>query len=493
MNSVSQGLKLSFLFLLIVFSSLLAHGVSTKASLPGKIEKLVEEVMPSDTYLGIYVVDAQSGEEVYARDADRLLTVASNAKLMVTACALVRLGPNFAFETHIYYRGRLSSDGMLSGDILVKGSGDPTISGRFLEGDPCAVFKNWAFKLKEKGVREVRGDLVLDDTCFDREFSHPSWPANQHTYWYSAEVAGLSFNDNCVDITASPADQPGKPVRLSVSPETNYVTILNQCVTTEREDEHLIAYYRRPGTNIIQVKGKYWVKAKPRTDSITIHNPPMYFGTVLKEVLEKEGIRIQGTLRLLTGPFNEYKDNLVLVGKYTSSLDQTLKVANKRSQNFYAEQLLKTLGRHIIRDGSFAGGARVVSEFLTEAGLEGEFTIVDGSGLSRANQFTPRQVVQLLRYIHGHEHGKIFVESLAVSGTDGTLAERMKDTLTIGKIKAKTGTLAGVQTLSGYIFRDDGRMLIFSMLYNDPKLRSSWKVRNAFDRICEVLLTAQIE
>ena len=482
-----------FLLVALVFSYIICLGnvwsIPETKNLRVEIDAILQKYKPKGTRVGISIFSVSKNKSLYKSNSNKPFVVASNMKLFTTATALVYLGADFEYETEIYYSGDISEDGKLDGDIIIKGSGDPNISGRFFDDNVTAVPAHWADMIREHGIQVVNGDIIADDSIFDREFVHSSWPKDQLSKWYCAPVSGLSFNDNCVDIMVRPNSSPGGLASIGIVPETSYVRIINRCRTTTSKSKHSYSLYRKPFTNLINIKGNYWSKAQPSKEWITINNPPLYIATVFKEILEGKNVRVMGKARVIdeTDIYSIQEHNILATT--TSSLRQSITVANKSSQGFYAEQILKTLGATINNEGSFSGGLDVINDFLTKLGIsEDQYQIDDGSGLSKKNKFTPDTITTLLNYMYSHENAGIFVESLPISGTDGTLKKRLKSEPYKSRVMAKTGYVYGARTLSGYVKTLDEEIIAFSILVNEIK-GGTWKAKRLQDIICRFLVT----
>ncbi len=477
--------------LLLSFIICLENACSTpqNKTLKKEIDAILHQHKPEGSDVGISIFSVSKGKPLYEFNPDKPFIVASNMKLLTTATALVYLGAGFEYKTEILYRGKVSGDGELNGDIIIKGSGDPNISGRFFDGNVTAVPTYWADSIREHGIRVINGDIIADDSIFDREFVHSNWPKDQLTKWYCAPVSGLSFNDNCVDIKVKPNIKPGGLMSVQIKPETSYVTIINKCKTTTLKSKQNYSLYRVPFTNKINLKGFLLSKSKSRREWMTIHNPPLYLATVFKEILENKNIRIMGKARVINESDVDVGNRLHKLVATTSSLRQSITVANKRSQGFYAEQILKTLGATINNKGTFSGGLEVVADFLTKLGIpEDRYHLDDGSGLSKKNKLTPDAITTLLNYMYNHKHAGIFLKTLPISGTDGTLKKRLKDKPYKSRVRAKTGYVNGVRTLSGYVKTLNEEVIAFSILVNKIK-GSTWQAKQLQDVICRFLVT----
>ncbi len=458
------------------------------AKLKHEINAILLKYKPKGTSVGISIFSVSRNKSLYNSNSNKQFVVASNMKLFTTATALVYLGADFEYKTEVLYRGVISSDGKLDGDIIIKGSGDPNISGRFFDGKVTTIPAYWADLIKKHGIQVITGDVIADDSVFDREFVHENWPKDQLSEWYCAPVSGLSFNDNCIDIIMKPNSNPGSLALVEIEPDTSYIKINNKCKTATLKSKHFYSLYRKPFTNQINIKGNFWSKAQPGNEWITIHNPPLYMATVFKEILERKNVRVMGEARVLDETdFNKRQSNKLAIT--TSSLRQSITVANKRSQGFYAEQILKTIGATIKNDGSFSGGLEVIKDFLTKLEVSADrYQLDDGSGLSKKNRLTPDTITTLLTYMYNHKNGGIFLKSLPISGTDGTLKKRLKEEPYKSRVRAKTGYVCGARTLSGYVKTLDEEIISFSILVNKIK-GGTWQAKRLQDVICRYLVT----
>ena len=469
MRGVICAVPAFLIFLSVGLSSAASSGPRGEpSSLERKIQAVLKDSSLKKAGVGIDVVALDTGEHVYSLQKDAPFVVASNMKLVTTAAALDLLGPDFKFRTAVYRLGPVDpSTGVLSGGLVIRGVGDPNISGRFFNDDLYAVPNAWAAAIKKLGVQEIRGDIVADDTLFDRTYVCPGWPSNQRDHWYEAEVCALSYNDNCLNVTIGPGPAPGTPAVVTIKPDTSYVTVTRSCVTTGSRKEHAIVLARKLGTNEILVGGKCWIGSPPLEEFITIHNPALYLATVFKEALERAGVKVVGAVRLADRPMKEAETPENEVASFGSWLSGTIAVANKRSQNFYAEQLFKVLGALKGGVGSFETGAAGVREFLNRLDGEGKsFVVTDGSGLSKTNRLTPALMTALLRHMYEHKFRDAFLGSLAVPCEEGSLEKRFKDEPYRSAVIAKTGYVAGASCLSGYAATRKERMLAFAIFMN---------------------------
>jgi D-alanyl-D-alanine carboxypeptidase/D-alanyl-D-alanine-endopeptidase (penicillin-binding protein 4) len=489
-----------YVFVIILFyhcSICLAAGKTSspakggaRTGLEKKISAILGRKVLDNAQVGIHVVSLKDNNEIlYKRNEGKLFSIASNTKLFTTAAALVYLGPRYGYKTIVYKSGKVSPTGVLEGDIIIKGSGDPNLSGRFNGGRVTAVPESWASKVKDAGIDVVNGDIVADDRVFDREYIPPTWPSNQLSKWYCAEVGGLSFNDNCIDYKIGPGKKVGHLVRVSIEPDTSFVKIYNKCKTTSKSSKRSYSVERKPGTNEITIRGKIPANSASSKGWVTIHNPGLYLATVFKEILKKQGVKVRGIARIINP--DEYSDanGLHVITQTVSTMGQSVNIANSRSQNFYAEQILKTLGFNLKGEGGFASGIEVIHGFMHSLGYEREqYQMLDGSGLSRGNKFSPKMITSLLAYMYNHKHYHHFIQSLAVPGDkEGSLRNRLRGIPDKSRVRAKSGYIYGAVALSGYIETMSDDVLAFSILVNDFKTRAKM-VKDVQDSICKVLV-----
>lgn len=459
------------LFLYSVKSALLFLFLLQERSLPDEIDRLVARSNLKEAHIGIHLYRPATGEVLYAKNDDQLFVLASNTKVLTCAAAVDRLGPDFQFRTEL--RATIHDS---TATLTVSGNGDPNLSGRWFEGDPTALFRRWSEILKKRGVAKVDG-IVLVSEGFDDETVCPGWKRYDPWPWWAAPFGTFSLNDNCVDLRVEPGLE-GEASRVTVTPDTKYVTILNKSKTVRGGKKW--GFTRKPGTNEITLTGEFPVGGKPTTTWVTVHDPYRFYGTVLQETLRAGGLDVTGSIRIEREGISG-----LLLDSHATDLAKTLQACLTVSQNFYAETILRILGREKKGFGSRENGLAVVRDFLEEIGIA-DYEQSDGSGLSRENRMSPRDLAKLFRHMERHRHAKEFYEALAVNGAkEGTLRKRMTGEDVAGRIHAKTGHIRNVANLSGYLRPLQGDPLIFSILVNDGEEGASDRFQ---DRLCEFLL-----
>lgn len=480
------------LFVALIFSARVFSAQTATAPLAELKRAVNSQVRAAKQHarqVGVHVVAVDDGREIYAYRADLEHILASNTKLFTSAAALDHFGPGYFFETHVKVRGE-TVGGVLRGDLGVIGGGDPNISGRHHDGESFAVFEQWARALRDLGIRRISGELILAAGLFDRQYVHPDWPKDQLDRWYQAPVAALSFNDNCVLVKVEPSGGRGGLPRLSMVPDVPFMAVRGSAARTTssrkqsiriRRDPHAVSLKTR---RTVEVSGRIWRGSEQVDKWVTVDDPVAYFGAALKAALRRSGVQLDGEIVVV-----DRLDGAAWrpVAVHRSDLITTLEVVNKRSQNFYAESVFKLIAASLCGRGSWPEGVRAVSNFLTGAAGLDDFRLSDGSGMSRGNRSTPRQLTQLLRHMFFHRWGGEFVRTLPFSGEAGLRWEkRLAEQPYRGNVLAKTGSLNGVSTLSGFAKGVSGEVYAFSILMNQS--RRNWRSKNAQDAILRALI-----
>ncbi|RME73457.1 MAG: D-alanyl-D-alanine carboxypeptidase/D-alanyl-D-alanine-endopeptidase, partial [Planctomycetota bacterium] len=262
------------------------------ASLADAIDAVVRSKAAARARIGVCVAELGSGRERYAHDADRPLRLASNTKLLTVWAALELLGAEHPLRTTLYRRGTLAGQ-VLLGDLVLEGRGDPTLGQRF-DGAPEVAFRRMARAVRQAGIVEVRGDLVLDARYFAPPLQHPDWPRDQLDRWYEAPVSALTLQDGCVDVTVGPGAAAGAPAVVRLVPAGTPLRVENRCTTVGKDGRHVVAVGRKPATDVIVVRGSVRLGSRPRTVSIALRDPAIVVGHVLRRALEAEGVSVGG-------------------------------------------------------------------------------------------------------------------------------------------------------------------------------------------------------
>ena len=493
---------LAALLILLPASSLFAQP-TTPQELGAAIETRIEQASIPNATIGILVTDPATRDTLYARNAGKSFVPASNVKLYTTAAVLDQLGPDFRYRTVLYGRGEKDNT-MFEGDLIIRGSGDPTFSAQFHDGRYGRVLSDWSRSLRARNITNIDGDVIGDDNVFSDVPYGTGWSWDDFPFYYSAEIGGLNFNDNSIELNLSTSGQDN-PAQISLEPAyPGYVQFVSTFETRGRSTDDDLNIDRRLGTNIFELKGH--LPAYTTVEStLAIHNPTLYFLYSFDRALEQERIAVRGEFIDVDvlGDSIDYTDpDMQTLATYVSPpLAAIVSATNKPSNNLYAEVLLRTLGveRPVpdarleepeTQPGSAEMGIAAAERTYATAGIDtSRLELYDGSGLSRYNLVTPAMTVRLLTYMWRHPDAatrSAWYESLAVSGREGTLESRLTAGPMRGNVRGKTGTLTHVSALSGYVTSNSGDPLIFSIMSNNHTTDSD-VVENLQDAIVRLL------
>jgi D-alanyl-D-alanine carboxypeptidase/D-alanyl-D-alanine-endopeptidase (penicillin-binding protein 4) len=437
---------------------------------------------------GIQFLDPSEDKVLLEVNPDKTFLPASVLKVVTTSAALEKLGPDFKYHTGVYTNGTVDQDGSVSGDLILVGRGDPNLMDPYGELFEEPALQELAEKLQATGVKEINGDLIGDDSYFDHTSRGNGWSDQDLRTIYGAPINALSINNNVFWVVARPT-KLRKKVSVSIEPQTSYFNIRNLGTTGGRRSKSTLSARLIPGTKTIVVSG---VLRSTQTHSqyFLLGKPSEVTATMFKEELERHGITVQGRIRTIhfgDVSKDERQSWNLLAERESPPLYRAMQIINKHSQNLHAEMLLRTLGAEFKGEGTNEAGLQVVKEFLVEAGIDSEkIRLNDGCGLSRENLITPRFQTSLLQFLSKRPYFDLFLNTLAISGTDGTLRNRLSSSEVRGSIHAKTGTLNGVTALSGYMTTKSGRNLVFSIFAN--RVNAAARVKKTIDEICSLFV-----
>jgi serine-type D-Ala-D-Ala carboxypeptidase/endopeptidase (penicillin-binding protein 4) len=434
-------------------------------------------------FQGIVIQSLRDNSVLYTRNPDQVFLPASNNKLLTSGAALELLGPNYVYHTRLYRTGTVTADGTLEGDLFLRGAGDPLLT----PADIVAL----ATQVRQAGIERVTGHLHYDDTLFDRQWLGDDWAWDDEPFYYSAQVSALNVNENLLDLRVLPGRKVGDPVRILVTPTAKYARLINNAVTGPAHSPRTLIFTRQRGQNTLIVTGTLPLDAPTATvpqEHLTVENPARYATLLLHDSLERAGVQLHNH-DLIDGP--AVPKAAVQVAEHLSiPLSALLVKLNKPSDNLVAECLLKTIGaeqKGVGTAGASGTGAQAARDFFLRIGMDVDrVQQADGSGLSRFNLVSPRNMVRLLSYIYTTPDFRALYDSLPIAGVDGSLAGRMKTGAATGNCHAKTGYESYVSSLSGYVTTRDGEMLVFSILMNNH-LAGNLVCTAAQDRIVSLL------
>ncbi len=515
-----RSLARLFLIVALAAAPLFAAPPATIKPLQERVSALLSSPDLAHGFWGVEVVSLATGETLYSQNSDKLFTPASNTKLFTTAAALALIGPDYKFRTTVETKGTLDRYGRLNGDLALVGHGDPNLSGRELpydlrtqrSDDPIQALETLADALVQKGVKYIDGDIVADDSYFAFERYGEGWSQDDLVWADGAPVSALTVNDNVVFVNILPADRAGEKAFVSIKPFADYYRLDNRIVTTPAGTGRKFFVNREPGSTVLTLWGNLPLDDPGANEALAIEDPAEFAAGLFRQLLEKRGIVVYGhqrtrhtelaTLSTFTataiapshggseGAARPLKsDQPITLASYESKpLVEDVRVVNKVSQNLHAEILLRLLGRERGTSGTIEGGLEVLRGFLTQAGIASDqYLFYDGSGLSRQNLVSPHAIVQLLRFCSSQSWGNAYKSTFPVSGVDGSLSERLTAPRLQKRVLAKTGSLGGVKTLSGYATTDSGETVVFSILSNNLNLPTK-RVTDTIDQIIEAIV-----
>jgi serine-type D-Ala-D-Ala carboxypeptidase/endopeptidase (penicillin-binding protein 4) len=416
---------------------------------------------------GVIVLSLTKGDTLFEQNPDGQLAPASTMKMFTSSMALDRFGPDYVFKTPVLRDGSVSN-GVLSGNLYVRGVGDPSLSGRFWKGD--TPMDALARQVAQAGIKTVTGDVIGDATAFDSRTIPDGWKKSYLGASYAARVSALSLNENLVWVVVQPA---GGQASVTLDPATTTIPVQNQVRLTSGSGGSVRAT-RQPDGSIV-VKGSIGSRSAPRRYSLVVDDPALFTIGAFRAALDKAGVKVSGTTRLGSTP-----SGAATLGMIASPpLGQIVGEMNRESINIVAELLFRSAAATPSQVGSAESGLSALRTFLSDKvhARSDLISVSDGSGLSELDRVTPRAMVELLSYAHESPWSSVFHASLPVEGESGTL-KRHKGTPARGNLHAKTGTTNTVASLGGFVTARNGEVLAFSFIYNGS---DRWNAKTAMD------------
>ncbi|MFN4179104.1 MAG: D-alanyl-D-alanine carboxypeptidase/D-alanyl-D-alanine-endopeptidase [Armatimonadota bacterium] len=445
------------------------------ASQRGALDDLKSNPAVGGAWLGVLVQTTDNPPKtLYSFNEDKRFMPASNTKLFTSALALEKLGPDFTFVTPLLTDGQIEGEG-LNGNLYLKGSGDPSLTRDRL--------RELAKALLSKGIKFVKGDIVVDVSAFSDNRWGTGWSWDYLLYGYASEVWAIALDRNSVNLQVAPAPKEGQLAQVFVAPPTDWLIFDNR-IRTIRSGQSRWLVLRDPWERVVHLEGQIPLNAAPETVRISVPSVPYYVGETFRTMLREEGIVVDGNVKVgLTPP-----DVIKIAETKSPPLKELVWWLNKVSDNLYAEMLLRAVALKEVGQGSVADAMRILEQQLQDWGIDtSDVRLVDGSGLSRMNMVTPRSIVKLLQVARTRPWFDAFKNSLPIAGKDGTLRTRFPGTPAEGRVFAKTGFIGSVVALSGYIQRQDGTEFVFSVLVNHYNATTR-QVQSAVDRFVTSLV-----
>ncbi|MDM5214470.1 D-alanyl-D-alanine carboxypeptidase/D-alanyl-D-alanine-endopeptidase [Peribacillus sp. NJ4] len=456
-----------FLFLICFFNGESMQAANDDGNLGQKIQQILDDSPGlAGALTGISIRSAKTGEMIYERGAQTRLRPASNLKLLTSAAALETLGEDHVFQTELYING-VQVGHVLQGDVYLKGKGDPTL----LEKD----FDELAASLKQRRVKLIHGNLIGDDSWYDdvRYSQDLVWSDEQE--YYGAAVSALTASPNedydtgTIIVEVTPGEKPGKTATVKLKPETDYVKVINKTKTESVDGNKEIEVERSHGTDVVTVTGTIPEHAGVTKEWISVKDPTEYALSLFKKSMRKHGIKVSGERKKGKTPVGAD----LIATHQSMPLSQLLIPFMKLSNNGHAEVLVKEMGKEAEGEGSWKDGLKVARNLMNGMGLDMQTIIMrDGSGISQVNMIPANEITKLLYAVQEKTWFPAYLNALPIAGDEnrmvgGTLRKRMKGTNAAGNVRAKTGTISGTSSLSGYVTTKRGEKIIFSIIVNN--------------------------
>lgn len=434
-----------------------------------KLRKQIDSILPpgkKDLMSGIIVASVESGDILFERDADQLLIPASVAKLLTAYAALKKLKPTSSFKTQVFIRGTLR-EGKLGGDLYLKGGGDPSLVSERL----------WMLvnELKRSGIETITGNIIADSSYYDEEKTPDSRPKYLKDQAYNAPIGALSFNFNTTTIYVKPGETVGAPPVVYTDPENSYIDIVNQATTGKVGSKNSVVvsrtdYVKGDIGDTVLLRGSLPYDHKELRFYKNIVNPALYAAHMFRTFWQQRGLKFTGNVVEGQVP----SDTRQILEFESLPLWQVVWGMNKFSNNFVADQILKKVGAEAWGPpGTRQKGVTAMQDALEDIGISRKaYTMLDGSGLTRGTRLTPRQIMTILAAMHrDFSIAPEAMASLAIAGDDGSLRRRFPNSPIESILRAKTGSLDGVNSLAGFLPSSDNELLVFVILLNDNKVR----------------------
>jgi D-alanyl-D-alanine carboxypeptidase/D-alanyl-D-alanine-endopeptidase (penicillin-binding protein 4) len=524
----------------VVAQAAWAQQAGRSTELAQQIAALLDGPAVTRAHWGVDVV-GMDGAPIYSRNEGQFFQPASTAKLFTTAAALALLGPEVTVTTTVSANGVFTGKEYLKGNVSLFGEGDANLSGRAVPYaphteealPPLRSLEEMADELIQTGLKTVDGDVIgINGHLADQPYP-AGWSGDDLLWGYGAPVSALSVNDNQLKVVITPAAEASSRATIEMIPAVPYYTVANDVMTVGKGSRTNIAFERVQGSKLLRIYGRIALRAAPDVEHISIDDPAEFAAIAFKQLLEQRGVIVTGralaehasledarsfgevsrepidlkkgkTLFRVTSPGAivcpdpcdpaKVPRRAVLAEHRSPTLLEDIVLTNKSSLNLHAELLLRRLGDRFVYDSpgaTFADGARVVRQFLMDAGISGDdFVLYDGSGLSTYDLVTPRAAVRLLQYAATQPWFAGWKSSLPVGGVDGSLEGRFTKAPLKGRVFAKTGTLGEARALSGYVECASGRTVVFSIMVGNHAPQNNAD-REAMDKIVAAIAAAE--
>lgn len=435
---------------LLLFSFL---SISINAQFQRKIQNIISN-LPSSTEIAISIVNAHNNKIVFEKNSSVAMIPASNTKLFTTATALYLMGNHHVFDTKILTNDLNLKDDTVHGNIYIKGFGNSTFTYHDLD--------TLVLKLKNLGIKVITGNIIGDDSFFDKNYYRNDWIIDEKSNVRLPPVSALAIERNQFFVALSSNRKIGNRLRYSIYPNANFFHVDNSAKVTKFRSHPRISSHFSGKKIFVTISGGLRKRRTIRRYAVNVDNPPLYFALLLKQKLLYNGIKVKGECEVGITPESSFEiaSKGILITKLIAEI-------NKHSNNYLAECLFKSIGAYYSGEegNSFYATQAVLTTFAQDKVIDDQTAVVDGSGISRFNTITTGSISRLLYKIHNDKvYYKDFLNSLSIYGIDGTLKDRSHNSLLTGNFRGKTGTLNGVTAVSGYLTNKKGEDYIISII-----------------------------
>jgi len=476
-----------------------------------KVLSLIQQPKWDSAFWGIDIVSLDDGTTLYSLNAHKRFFPASNMKILTCAAFLDGVDTQERITTPVYVTGRIDKWGRVLGDLVLLGRGDPNLERREYktEREP---FESRAYpssitsivdQLQSRGIKTIEGDIVVDDTYFLHQPFGFAWTIEDSAWGYGAPVSALVVNENMIAVKMLPGERSNDLALFQTSPmETGLRIVLNRVRTIGNHENATVSLTHEQESGLLLFTGAISQSQSELNYQVAVPDPSRFAGALLKAALMQRGLLVKGDVKsrnlepaeVLEGKEippgktrsgqHDFSEETKVAAIHGVPLFESLKIMMKESQNLYAECLLRLLGARTAGVGSIETGLAALGKFMMKTGTpEASLKIKDASGISRKNLVTPESIVRVLAYMDHHPQSEKFLDTFPVAGRDGTLKIRFQGTTAAGRIRAKTGSMESVSTLSGYAMTRPGAHLAFSLMVNN-EVGSQQDVRETLDQLC---------
>lgn len=457
------------------------------SSLQSQVDSLLSLEPVSGASWSVQFVDLESGKEIVAHDAERLLIPASVTKIWTTATAFSVLGADNKFVTKFMAPSNIDGQGAINGKLQVVCGGDPIFEQKYRKDLGKPSLDKIAEELHVKGLRSINGDIEIVLNGYDRSCGNGVWEMGDLREGFAPSVDGVGYNSNVCHVAIGPGTSEGEVASVIIDPPFAPITVHNGVVTASAGNESWVEFNVTPCRDELEISGVMARGDDPQYIWFPIQNPALYFGLAFREALGRKGITVSGQVHVAR---DIATCSILLLDFMSPPLIDIASVTNKESDNYLAEYLLSAAGKKTFGEGSTDAGLRAIQKFSRELGIHrDQVSLQDGCGLSRQNIVSAVANVKLLSKMAKSESANSFEASLSQSGVDGTIGGRLSTDGMMGRVRGKTGTMTNVSSLAGYIALDNGKKIAFAIICNNYRCSRNF-VRNIQDNLVRAVFRA---